>query len=413
MVSKLYIYSAPQIRDVSVIRCDSSGNADDSGTYLKISATRNYCNPYWTAPGTAVTNSCEIRYRYRQLPSGTYSAWVTILASSNLTTNSVVTGALVGTLTADENYEVIVGVLDKVSEASTSIILPAGGVFMHRDGEKNSISIGEKAVDSNTVTIAEKLTTFIKGLLKTKDIQCDGTLKMGLSSLKWNRFYIAGPNYQGDVTIDLSGAATTNGVVASISQNPAGSISASCKPNADGTSPGAVFLEMANTRAGTGLQLGLFNDRSMIYGLTAPESPKDAVNKQYVDTNFAPAVESADYPGCYYRTVGVETEWLNPPMVTGTEYRTTERFDGKPVYVKCINLQGKLPEAGSGKHISHGITMSYPIGCYGVYADQQAYPLNFNFSSYCVTKTTIYVYPNSSSGVTANSKLKVVIKYVK
>lgn len=34
--------------------------------------------------------------------------------------------------------------------------------------------------------------------------------------------------------------------------------------------------------------------------------------------------------------------WVNPPMYLGTEYRTTERYLGKPVYVKTINM-GNLP----------------------------------------------------------------------
>lgn len=50
----------------------------------------------------------------------------------------------------------------------------------------------------------------------------------------------------------------------------------------------------------------------------------------------APAVESTEYPGCYYRTVGGETEWINPPMVSGVEYRTTERYNGMPVYARLM-----------------------------------------------------------------------------
>lgn len=60
----------------------------------------------------------------------------------------------------------------------------------------------------------------------------------------------------------------------------------------------------------------------------------------------APAVESSEYPGCYYRTVSGVTEWLNPPMVIGTEYRTTERYLGKAVYVKAVSL-GNLPNAAT------------------------------------------------------------------
>ena len=52
--------------------------------------------------------------------------------------------------------------------------------------------------------------------------------------------------------------------------------------------------------------------------------------------------ESTEYPGCYYRMVSGVVEWFNPPMVVGTEYRTTERYMGKPVYVKLIDV-GQMP----------------------------------------------------------------------
>lgn len=37
-----------------------------------------------------------------------------------------------------------------------------------------------------------------------------------------------------------------------------------------------------------------------------------------------------------------EWEYVNPPMVTGVEYRTTERWNGKAVYTKLVNI-GTLP----------------------------------------------------------------------
>ena len=39
-------------------------------------------------------------------------------------------------------------------------------------------------------------------------------------------------------------------------------------------------------------------------------------------------------------------EWDNPPMLHGIEYRTTERSNGKPVYVQRVNV-GQLPATGS------------------------------------------------------------------
>lgn len=41
-----------------------------------------------------------------------------------------------------------------------------------------------------------------------------------------------------------------------------------------------------------------------------------------------------------------EWEWVNPPMILGVEYRTTERYQGKAVYTKLVNC-GNAPNAGT------------------------------------------------------------------
>lgn len=46
-------------------------------------------------------------------------------------------------------------------------------------------------------------------------------------------------------------------------------------------------------------------------------------------------------------------ELVNPPMNLGTEYRTTERYLGKPVYTKVVNC-GNLPD-GTTTEVAHGI----------------------------------------------------------
>ena len=46
-------------------------------------------------------------------------------------------------------------------------------------------------------------------------------------------------------------------------------------------------------------------------------------------------------------------EWVNPPMALGAEYRTTERYLGKPVYTKVVNC-GNLPD-GTTAEVAHGI----------------------------------------------------------
>jgi hypothetical protein len=56
-------------------------------------------------------------------------------------------------------------------------------------------------------------------------------------------------------------------------------------------------------------------------------------------------------------------EWVNPPMVLGTEYRTTERFNGKAVYAKLFDI-GELP-TNSYKKVAHGLTKTAVVSLYG------------------------------------------------
>ena len=59
------------------------------------------------------------------------------------------------------------------------------------------------------------------------------------------------------------------------------------------------------------------------------------------------------YPSSSSPAVWMPFEWENPPMQLGVEYRSTERYNGKPVYAKAINF-GQAPNA-TYKDVSHGI----------------------------------------------------------
>lgn len=58
-----------------------------------------------------------------------------------------------------------------------------------------------------------------------------------------------------------------------------------------------------------------------------------------VTDDYTVPIESEEHKGCFYRVVGNEVEWINPPMLHNVEYRTTERFSGRPVYVKLLAFQ--------------------------------------------------------------------------
>ena len=44
-------------------------------------------------------------------------------------------------------------------------------------------------------------------------------------------------------------------------------------------------------------------------------------------------------------------EWVNPPLIPGVEYRTTERYNGKPVYVNTVNCGAAVDGT---KSVAHG-----------------------------------------------------------
>ena len=67
------------------------------------------------------------------------------------------------------------------------------------------------------------------------------------------------------------------------------------------------------------------------FGGTGCKSKEDIL----LEFGIIPTFEDEDYPGCYYRMIDGEKEWINPPMIHNAEYRTIERWNGKPVYVKA------------------------------------------------------------------------------
>ena len=61
-----------------------------------------------------------------------------------------------------------------------------------------------------------------------------------------------------------------------------------------------------------------------------------------------------------YEGVWGEFEYVNPPMTLGKEYRTTERYNDKPVYVQTIKVEPLAVGSTSGTaqkyfHVGYGI----------------------------------------------------------
>lgn len=101
-------------------------------------------------------------------------------------------------------------------------------------------------------------------------------------------------------------------------------------------------------------------------------------------------------------------EWVNPPMELGVEYRTTERYQGKPVYCKLVNF-GNLPN-NTYKDVAHGISeLQYVISVSGESNGDNLIG-NMYITYVNIGTTNIRIKTNADrSGVSAT----VLIKYTK
>lgn len=102
-------------------------------------------------------------------------------------------------------------------------------------------------------------------------------------------------------------------------------------------------------------------------------------------------------------------EYVNPALKPGVEYRTTERYLGKPVYVKVVDC-GNLPASGL-KNIAHGIANCKPIHVYGEMSNGNTLPYAVGTNYYISADGSyiqIYV-----TGDLSNQTVKATIKYTK
>ena len=100
----------------------------------------------------------------------------------------------------------------------------------------------------------------------------------------------------------------------------------------------------------------------------------------------AKALESKEFPGCYYRIVDNVEEWINPPMLAGVEYRTTRRYNGRVVYTKLIPY-------GSLSTASVDVGSSAIIQMRGMATSTNSYGTLFhdNFPIYAVDGTLLAI----------------------
>lgn len=101
----------------------------------------------------------------------------------------------------------------------------------------------------------------------------------------------------------------------------------------------STIFDFADAHGNNVGSLNLFSENALVKVLLDTELNRayvqNADTNAYLEGELAKrllAIESPDYPGCYYRMVDGEAEWVNPPMTGNVGYRTIERFMSLPVY---------------------------------------------------------------------------------
>lgn len=139
-------YQNPKLDSATAGRCNSSGTATESGTYLKITANASFTN-------VNGQNICKVQYRYAQ-NGGTYTSWADLGQSTNGTV-AVNTSPLLGNLSAQISYIVHIRAFDEIGNAAESVItVPTEKVYWHRDGANNALGLGKYNERKNAVDSA-------------------------------------------------------------------------------------------------------------------------------------------------------------------------------------------------------------------------------------------------------------------
>lgn len=135
-------------------------------------------------------------------------------------------------------------------------------------------------------------------------------------------------------------------------------------------------------------------------------------------------ISGSTYQGCkmqrtMYGSDVYDWEWVNPPMLAGYEYRTTERYMGKPVYIKLVDCDG-MPSPNSTKEVEHGIQPISHIVDFGgemmpSYANPISLPFRFSSDNYAYLSVDVHrvVLESGATDLAAYTDVHVWIKYTK
>lgn len=138
-------YYYPSISSVSTVRCNSSGNPDNTGSYFKATAYGSYTNI-----GANVNGSISIKVQYMITGGSSYNSgnWLDVSKNSGGATGSKVIG---GSL-KDATYKVLYTIYDAYGHTSTYEDILSGHFFtLDINSGGTSVGIGSSASDNQKI----------------------------------------------------------------------------------------------------------------------------------------------------------------------------------------------------------------------------------------------------------------------
>jgi hypothetical protein len=135
-------YSNPGIPSFSVQRCDSSGTADDSGSYAKITYS-------YSVSSVNSKNSCSMKIEYKRSTATSWAGTLTSGTAYSASTSVVPTTAL----SADYQWDIRITVTDYFTSTTYTAILSSAEVIMDFLASGKGIAVGKTAERENTLDV--------------------------------------------------------------------------------------------------------------------------------------------------------------------------------------------------------------------------------------------------------------------
>lgn len=353
----------------TIYRADSSGNAQDEGTYAYVSFS-------WSTFSSAYQGQ-SAKVDYKLTTSSTWENAITKVISG---TSGNFEETIGGSLDIDSAYDFRITVIDSRSSSNFKTFLSSAFFPMDFGYGGKAIGIGTTAPDP---------TGHDEGLLKIKmDLQFEDPTQARNAINAAPKRYI-----EASSTILSTDNAVDDFLLEQYSQ-----------------------LEYLGSRwvfiiVDTGLQL----QGSWLVQINKRTSTAGSIIAYSDDENGYRECSRSIYGGALQ-----PWEWVNPPCQIGTEYRTTQRWRGLPVYTKLIDCGG----VRSGrKTVSINTGASQIIKYSGQYKTAGATAWGVPFSSPAsfptyfidlgVQQSTIYIDAGSNFGLEDVGELYVQLYYTK